>query len=87
MSTEAVVAILAALGGGGFLIQVFNAIRSYREGAKLRETEADERLVIRLEKEIAELRLERAQDADHIRRLIEALGKAGIDIPPRTWNT
>jgi hypothetical protein len=83
MSTEAVVAILAALGGGGFLLQAFAAWRSWREGIRQREEAADERLVARLERRIEILEMERAHDSEYIRALIEALGQAGIKIPPR----
>jgi hypothetical protein len=79
----ATTAILAALGGGQTLLSAIKAYRAYKEGVRQREVDADERAIVRLERELAEMRIERAQDADHIRRLIEALGMAGIPIPPR----
>lgn len=79
----AIVAILAAIGGVGGVVQLVKAIQSWRDGIRQREADADERAIQRLERELGEMRLERAQDADHIRRLIQALGTAGIPIPPR----
>lgn len=83
MSTEAVVAILAALGGGGFLLQAFAAWRSWREGNRQREEAADERLVVRLERRIEILEMERALDSEYIRMLVQAVGELGGKIPPR----
>ena len=84
MTTETLVAILAALGGGGFIIQAIRAFRDWRDGVKQREEAADERLVTRLEKRIDTLEIERRQDAEYVRRLIMALGRAGIEIPERS---
>lgn len=80
---QAVVAILAAIGGIGGIVQLINAVKSYRDGVRQREDEAEERLVKRLEGRIDVLEIERKQDAEYIRRLIQALGTAGIEIPAR----
>lgn len=80
---QAIVAILAAIGGVGGLVQLFNAFRSWRDGVRQREDEADERLVNRLERDIEVLKIQTRADARYIRRLVMALGKAGIEIPDR----
>lgn len=80
---QALVAILAAAGGVGTMVQMVKAVQSYRLGIRQREEEADERLVKRLENRIDALEIERRQDAEYIRRLIMALGRAGIEIPER----
>lgn len=83
-TVQAIVAILAAIGGVGGLVQLVNAFRSWRDGVRQREEQADERLTKRLEARIDTLEVERRQDAEYIRRLIMALGRAGIDIPERS---
>lgn len=82
-TVAAFVAVLAAIGGVGGIVQLVKAIQSWRDGVRQREQDADERAIVRLERELDEMRIERRQDADHIRRLIQALGTAGIPIPPR----
>lgn len=83
MNVEAMVAILAALGGGGFLLQMFGLWKSYREGAKLKADEADERLIKRYEDRVSRLEMRADADARYIARLVSALGRAGIEIPDR----
>jgi hypothetical protein len=82
-AVQAIVAVLAAIGGVGGVVQLVNAFRAWRDGVKQREEEAEERLVKRLEARIDRLELERAQDNEYIRRLVMALGTAGIPIPSR----
>lgn len=81
-TVQAIVAVLAAIGGIGGVVQVINAYRAYRDGVRQREDEAEERLVRRLEKDIEILKLQARADARYIRRLVMALGQAGIEIPP-----
>lgn len=83
MTVNAIVAILAAIGGVGGLVQLVKAIQAWRDGIRQREEAADERLYTRMEHDIEIMKIERAQDADYIRRLVQALGMAGIPIPPR----
>lgn len=83
MSADALVAVLAALGGGGFIIQAISAIRAWREGVRQREEAGDERLLARYERRVDELELRVEHGEQYIRSLIEALGMAGIPIPPR----
>jgi hypothetical protein len=78
---QVVVALVAAFGGTGALIQVVNALRAYRDGVRQREEEADERLVRRLEKDIEILKIQERANAAYIRRLVMALGRAGVEIP------
>ena len=78
---QAVVALVAAFGGVGTMIQVLNAYRAYRDGVRQREDLAEERLMKRLEKKIEVLEIRSAADARYIRRLVMALGRAGIEIP------
>ena len=78
---QAVVALVAAFGGVGTMIQVLNAYRAYRDGVRQREEEADERLVRRLERDIEILKIQERANAAYIRRLVMALGRAGVDIP------
>lgn len=85
MDGQVVIAILAALGGasaiGGAIAKIISTVRSWREGVRQREDQADERLVKRLEKKIEILEIKDAANTRYIRRLVMALGKAGIDIP------
>jgi hypothetical protein len=83
MNVEGWVAILAALGGGGFMIQAFQLYKSWKEGARLRADEADERLIKRYEDRLTRLELRADADARYIARLVSALGRAGIEIPDR----
>lgn len=82
-TTQAVVAILAAVGGVGGIVQVIKAIRAWRDGVRQREDQADERLVKRLERRIESLEVRADLDQEYIRRLVSALGQAGIAIPSR----
>lgn len=83
MDAGTVIAILAALGGGGFILQMFGLWKSWREGAKLRADEADERLIKRYEERVSRLEMRADADARYIARLVSALGRAGIEIPDR----
>jgi hypothetical protein len=83
VNTEAVVAILAALGGGGFLIQLVTFIRSWREGVQMRADAADERHVRRLEKRNAQLERRVDEDAAYQALLMTAIAQLGGTIPPR----
>lgn len=80
---EVLVAALAAIGGAGGVVQIIRAIRAYRDGVRLREDEADERLVKRLESRILVLETRADLAADYERLLVHALGAAGIPIPSR----
>lgn len=87
MDGQVLVAILAALGGasaiGGAVTKIISTARSWREGVRQREDEADERLVVRLEKRVE--RLEKALDErdEYIAALVMSLGMAGVRIPAR----
>ncbi len=83
MRVEALVTILAALGGGGFLIQLLMFFRSWRDGVKMKAEEADERLIKRYEDRLSRLEVRADADARYIARLVSALGRAGIEIPDR----
>lgn len=83
LATQFILGVLAAIGGAGGIVQLIKAIRSWRDGIRQREVEADERLVNRLEQRIAALETRADLDNEYIRRLIEALGRAGIEIPSR----
>lgn len=78
---QVVVALVAAFGGTGTMIQVVSLYRAYRDGVRQREEEADERLVRRLEKDIEILKIQERANAAYIRRLVMALGRAGVEIP------
>jgi hypothetical protein len=78
---QVVVTLVAAFGGTGTLIQVVSLYRAHRDGIRQREEEADERLVRRLEKDIEILKIQERANAAYIRRLVMALGRAGVEIP------
>lgn len=80
---QVIIALMAAVGGVGGFVQVLNAIRAWRDGVRQREEAADERMVKRLENRVVQLELKDDQNSEYIRLLIEALGAAGIKIPPR----
>jgi len=88
---EAVIGLLAAVGGVGGLIQLLRAIRSWREGVQQREAAPTERLVAHLEGQIADLKariaaLEQArnEDGSYIGQLAFALASQGLPVPPRS---
>lgn len=83
MNTEALVAVLAALGGGGFIIQAIGAFRAWRDGVKQREEAADDRLLARYEKRVDELEIRVAHGEEYIAMLVQAIGEMGGKIPPR----
>lgn len=83
MNVETLVTIMAALGGGGFIYQMASLWKSWREGAKLKADEADERLIKRYEDRVSRLEMRADADARYIARLVSALGRAGIEIPDR----
>lgn len=74
--------ILAIIGPGG-IIQLIKAIKAWRDGIKQKETDADDRALARAERAIEKLEAERNADTEYIRQLMNALSKAGADIPPR----
>jgi hypothetical protein len=78
---QALTAIVAAFGGVGTFVQLTKWYTSWRDGIRQREDEAEERLVKRLEKDIEILKIQTRADAVYIRRLVMALGRAGIEIP------
>jgi peptidyl-tRNA hydrolase len=78
---QAVVALIAAFGGVGTFMQIIKAWQAWRDGIRQREDEAEERLVARLEKKIEVLEIQAKADSRYIRRLVMALGRAGIEIP------
>lgn len=78
---QVVGALVAAFGGMGTVIQLIKAWQAWRDGVKQREDEAEERLVRRLEKDIEILKIQERANAAYIRRLVMALGRAGVEIP------
>lgn len=78
-----IIPLLAAIGGGGAILQLVRLIQAWRDGIKIREDEAEERLLKRYEVRIQALEYRADLDADYIRRLVHALGTAGIPIPSR----
>lgn len=80
---QVIIALMAAVGGVGGFVQALNAIRAWRDGVRQREEAADERLVLRLEKRIEVLEMERALDSEYIRMLIQTVGEMGGKIPSR----
>lgn len=96
MNGETIIAVLAALGGasaiGGAIVKIISTWRSWREGVRQREDEADERLVKRLEKtidrqddKIRELRAQKDAQAEYILELVTTLARAGVPIPMRPY--
>lgn len=96
MDGEAIIAVLAALGGasaiGGAIVKIISTWHSWREGVRQREDEADERLVKRLEKtideraaEIKTLRGDLHTQAEYILELVTTLARAGVPIPMRPY--
>lgn len=87
MDGQLIVSILGALGGataiGAAFVKAIRTVQSWREGIHQREDQAEERLVKRLEDRINRLEVRADADADYIRRLVHALGTAGIAIPSR----
>lgn len=75
--------LIVALGGAGGVVQVVKAIRSWRDGVRQRDLDADDRAIARLERYVE--RLESARDADtvYLGILITALASAGLPVPPR----
>jgi hypothetical protein len=82
-TVSAIIALLAAIGGIGGIVQLIKAIQSWRDGIRQRVDQAEEKLVQRLEGRIDRLEMRADLDAEYIRRLVHALGTAGIPIPSR----
>ena len=80
---ETLAAVIIAVFGAGGLVQLVKAIRDWHQGKAQREVDAEERHITRLEKRIEELEHQHEADARRIEQLVIALGKAGIDVPPR----
>lgn len=96
MNGEIFIGILAALGGasaiGGAIVKIISTWRSWREGVRQREDEADERLVKRLEKTILSqdetihvLRARLDSQGEYILELVTTLARAGVPIPMRPY--
>jgi hypothetical protein len=91
MSEPVLLAIIAALGSGGVLATLAKVVADARAGKHSRESDAEERLVSRLERRLDDYEAERQLLRDrvdrgeaYIVRLHTALVQAGIEIPPRT---
>lgn len=80
---EIAVALLAAVGGTGGVLQLIRTARAWRDGVRQREDAAEERLVRRLEKRVDLLEARAAEDAAYQAALMTAIAQAGGAIPPR----
>ena len=82
--------IIGLLGGAGGLFTLVKAWWDYRANKAARIEDADERFVARLERKLADadtriafLEIQHEGDVAYIIFLVEALGKAGIDVPKK----
>lgn len=82
--------IIGLLGGAGGLFTLVKAWWDYRVNKAARIEDADERFVARLERKLADadtriafLEIQHEGDVAYIILLVEALGKAGIDVPKK----
>ena len=82
--------IIGLLGGAGGLFTMVKSWWDYRANKAARIEDADERFVARLERKLADadtrivlLEIQHEGDVAYIILLVEALGKAGIDVPKR----
>lgn len=73
---------IGVLGTGGIAALV-KAIKDWRDGKAQVEADADARLMTRLEKRIEELEAERNLDQKWARMMVQALSRAGIEVPDR----
>ena len=90
MDQPIVLGVIAALGGGGWIVTLVKAWLDHRDNTSAREQDADERLTDRLEHRLdrAETRLSSVEHALEDERtfssiLVAALARAGIPIPDR----
>ena len=91
MITEPVIlAIIGLLGGAGGLVALVKAFLDARENKAARIEDADERFAARLERKLADadtriayLEAQHEADVAYIISLVEALAKAGIDVPKK----
>lgn len=90
MTEPTTLAIIGLLGGAGGLATMLKAFLDFREHRMAIVEDADERMVARMERKLAEadariatLELQHDQDYAYITALSVALAKAGIEVPTR----
>lgn len=90
MTEQTTLALIGMFGGAGGLVTMAKAFLDFREHRLARVDDADERLVSRLERKLAEadariatLELQHEQDSAYITALSIAMAKAGIEVPSR----
>lgn len=82
-STEALTTVAVAVFGAGGLVSLVKAVLDWRAGKEQKEQQVGDRYIAHLDKRVAYLEREREKDARYVSDLIQALARAGLDVPER----
>ena len=82
-ATDALTKLAVALFGAGGLVSLVKAVLAWRAGKEQKEQEIGDRYIAHLDKRVAFLEREREKDARYVTDLIQALARAGLDVPNR----